>query len=102
MVINDPATLELGAQGSIISALLGHINEQTVENRRALLKDSINVTLDDIKEVINKHLLKFFDPESSWCSLMIYKPESAGLVARVEQLGYKLTPITINDLCKNI
>lgn len=36
MVINDPATLEIGAQGSIMSALLSHINGQTVESRRYL------------------------------------------------------------------
>lgn len=102
MVINDPATLELGAQGSIMSALLSHINDQTIESRRTLLKDSMNVTLDDIKEVINKHLVKLFDPASSWCSLMVYKPDNEALVSRIEQLGYKLTPIPIEQLCKTI
>ncbi|ODN03717.1 hypothetical protein Ocin01_02955 [Orchesella cincta] len=102
MVINDPATLELGAQGSIMSALLSHINGQTVENRRNLLKDSMNVTVDDIKEVINKHLVKLFDPASAWCSLMVYKPESEALIQRIEQLGFKLKSVGIDELCKNI
>ncbi|CAL8086532.1 unnamed protein product [Orchesella dallaii] len=102
MVINDPATLELGAQGSIMSALLSHINGQSVEGRRNLLKESMNVTVDDIKEVINKHLVKLFDPTSAWCSLMVYKPENEPLIQRIEQLGFKLKSVGINELCKNI
>jgi len=34
MVLNDPAALELGPQGTIVSALLSHLNDQDLSVRR--------------------------------------------------------------------
>lgn len=62
----------------------------------------MNVTLEDIKEVINNHLVKLFNPATAWCSLMVYKPDCEALIARIEQTGYKLRSIPISELCKNI
>lgn len=62
----------------------------------------MNVSLEDIKDVIKSHLVKLFEPSTSWCSLMIYKPDCEALIARVENLGYQLTSLPVGELCKNI
>lgn len=70
---------------------------------RNLLKDSMNVTVDDIKHVVKTYLVKFFDPKQSCCSLLTSDAEEkTRLVKRLEEMGYKMECQDLGELCSNL
>jgi Zn-dependent M16 (insulinase) family peptidase len=70
---------------------------------RDLLKQSMEVTLEDIKYVMKTYLSKFFDPKESCCALMVTDPtEKATLSARLQEMGYNLETVELTELCTHL
>lgn len=63
----------------------------------------MEVTLEDIKHVINTYMVKFFDPNQSCCALMGTEgEEKARLIKRLTEMGYKIESMELTELCTNL